>query len=100
MFDSIRLFKVLYHLSGEKNNFLLAQDAVEAIKGCMAQIKDIDLVLGEMESKREVSPDQIEYQQQIDECVLKLLELKSNSANYLEFLSLLLNLAGLPLILL
>jgi hypothetical protein len=95
MFDTIRLFKVLYHLSDEKNNFLLAQDAVEALKGCITQIKDVDLVLTQMESKREENPDLVEYQQQIDDCVSKLMDLKSDSANYLELLYPLLNLAGL-----
>ncbi len=98
MFDTIRLFKVLYHLSDESNNFLLAQDAVETLKGCIAQINDVDLALDEMEQRRDQSPEVKEHQQQIDDCVSKLLDLKNNRTNYLEFLFPLLKLAGLRLL--
>lgn len=87
MFDRDRLFKVLYHFSIELNNFLIAQDAYEVIRSCINQIKDVDLAILEMEERLNILSDEFEVEkEEINCCLDKLQEVKSNVDLWCSFL--------------
>jgi hypothetical protein len=93
MFDRDRLFRVLFHLSGETNDFLVAQDAYETIRSCIHQIKNCEVVLGEMEGKLKSiegisgGEELVAQREHVLSCVDRLLEVQSHRELWISFLN-------------
>lgn len=87
MFERERLFRVIYHLSIESNDFLIAQDSYETIRCCINQIKDSDSVKLELEKRFESLNNEFEVEkEEINCCLDKLQEVKSNVDLWCSFL--------------
>jgi hypothetical protein len=90
MFDRDRLFRVLFHLSVETSDFLVAQDAYETIRSCINQIRNSQSVLVEMEGKLKTMPENGELlvqREQILSCIDRLLEVQNCSESWISFLN-------------
>jgi hypothetical protein len=89
MFDRDRLFRVLFHLSRETNDFLLAQDAYETVRSCISQIKDAHLIISEMEERVKdcVGEDYSEQRRQLTSYIEKLHEVQFYCPLWCSFLS-------------
>jgi hypothetical protein len=53
MFDVERLFTILYELAHEKNDFLLAQDALAVLRGCIQQLEELNHTIADLCSQLE-----------------------------------------------
>lgn len=88
MFDIDRLFKVLYHLHREPRDFLVAQDALAAIRGCMQQIEDVDHAIIELENQRDkLDPNCVDAISEYQECIEKMQYVKSRKSFLLDLMT-------------
>jgi hypothetical protein len=89
MFDRDRLFKVLYTLFREPDDFLVAQDAYTIIQHCICQVREIEKPilelthnLGEMSAQQRESELYTQNQSMLE----RMIVVRANSQRYQDFL--------------